>query len=176
MYNMDELLFKNKTSLSEENYIKLLKFHNKMNNWKYWLYTAIFVIAFLTCASVLIVNHEYTTALFIFLIALLFIGYRTVYPYYKVEKEVKKDKIQSNLQNVFYFYDKKFEVTNEQEDRIMRYSRLYKVYENKEFFYMYLDKENALVLEKSGFEKGDPDSFGKFLKEKIKSKYKKINK
>ena len=76
----------------------------------------------------------------------------------------------------FIFMIKKFEVTNEQEDRIMRYSRLYKVYENKEFFYMYLDKENALVLEKSGFERGDPDSFGKFLKEKIKSKYKKINK
>ncbi len=167
-----EPLFKNKTTLSEKNYLDLVQFHQKKNNWKYWIYTAIVSILFVVIISYQVANHVY---LHVSILAIFFIGfllYRFVYPYYKTGKELKSDKVQNSLVNYYLFYDKYFKIKNKLGNSKIRYYKLYRVYESKNFFYLYLDKNNAFILEKSGFVIGNIDSFRKFMKNKMWLKFK----
>ena len=169
---MEELLFKNRTELSKQNYMILLKFHEQRNNWKYWAYTAFFSVVFLSYMIIQIINHSFIIAVLIFIFLLLFLGYRFLYPAYKVKKELNKEKIKNNMENCYLFYNKYFEITNENEDYKLRYHKINKIYENRNFFYLYLSKEDVLILNKSGFEIGNALEFKKFLKNKLKFKYK----
>ena len=54
----------------------------------------------------------------------------------------------------------------------LKYYKIYKAYENKDFIYLYINKDYAFILEKSGFLIGDADLFKKFIKNKIKFKFK----
>lgn len=166
-----ELLFKNKTILSKKNYMNLVKFHQKKNNWKYWLYTAIFSLLFIFCFSFQISAKNYLISILVLLAFICFISYRFIYPYYKTNKELKSDKIQKNLTNFYMFYDKYFKVKNEIASSKHKYNKLYKVYENKDYFYLYLDKSNAFIVEKSGFMIGNSKDFQKFIKNKTHFKF-----
>ena len=65
---MEELLFKNRTELSKQNYMILLKFHEQRNSWKYWAYTAFFSIVFLSYMIIQIINHSFIIAVLIFIV------------------------------------------------------------------------------------------------------------
>ena len=170
-----EILFKNKTTLSKKNYMNLVKFHQMKNGWKYWLYTAIFSLLFIFCISFQISAKNYLIAVIVFLAFVAFLGYRFIYPYYKTNKELKSDKIQKQLINYYTFYDKYFKVKNEIASSKHRYNKLYKVYENENYFYLYLNADNAFIVEKTGFIVGDLKSFEKFIKNKVGFKFKKEN-
>lgn len=165
-------LFKNKTTLSKENYIDLVEFHQKQNNWKYWLYTVAFCIFLIVTIVAHLCNKNYGMALLIFIILLAFLAYRFIYPYYKTGKEYHSEKIQKSLVNLYYFYDKYFTIKNKLGNSKLRYRKLYRVYENDNYFYLYLDENNALILEKSGFEIGNSRDFKEFIKHKVKFKFK----
>lgn len=167
-----EPLFKNKTVMSRENYIHLLEFHQKKNNWKYWLYTAFFSVSFIFCTAVHIVNKNYSFALLFFLFFFGFLLYRFIEPYRKTEKELQSDKIQNNLVNYYFFYEKCFKVKNKLGNNTVKYHKLYKAYENENYFYLYLNKNVAFIIDKSGFTIGNEKSFEKFLKNKMWFKFK----
>lgn len=167
-----EPLFKNKTLLSEENYLDLVEFHQKKNNWKYWMYNFIFSCLFIFLIISHIVMHNY---LYIFIFSfcfIIFLVYRFVYPYYKTSKELKSDKVQHNLENYYLFYEKYIKIKNKLGVSKIRYYKLYKVYENENYFYIYLNKTNAFILDKSGFLIGNVESFKKFMKGKVWLKFK----
>ena len=52
------------------------------------------------------------------------------------------------------------------------YYKLYRVFETKNYFYLYLDKTNILVLDKSGFLLGTIQDFKRFMKHKMWLKFK----
>ena len=45
--------------------------------------------------------------------------------------------------------------------------KLYKIYETNDFFYLYINKDHAFLLEKNTFTKGDISTFYIFVKRKI---------
>ena len=58
----------------------------------------------------------------------------------------------------------------------MKYYKLKKVFETKKYFYLYIDKRHAFILDKNGFKKGDITTFSDFIKKKCLFKYKKYEK
>lgn len=169
-----EPLFKNKTTLSKENYIDLVKFHQKKNSWKYWLYTAIvsFLLVLIICFQ--IASNAYFQATFLFICFIIFLIYRFIYPYYKTDKEFKSDKVQNNLINYYFFYDKYFKIKNKLGNTKIKYYKLYKVYENDNYFYLYLNKNIVFIIDKSEFTIGNSKSFEKFMKNKVWLKFKEV--
>lgn len=166
-------LFKNKTTLTKENYMKLVEFHQKKNNWKYWLYTIIFCLLLIINIAYQLVKHNYGIFTTVLVALIVFILYRLIYPYYKTSKELQSKKVKNNLVNYYFFYDKYFKVRNASTSTRIKYHKLYKTYESEDFFYLYFDKTNAFIVDKSGFEIGDSKSFGEFLKSKMRLKFKK---
>ena len=167
-----EPLFKNKTTLSSKNYIELVKFHQKENNWKYFLYTAFYSILFVIFIAIQIASKYYFPAILVFICFFGFLVYRFIEPYYKTKKEFQSEKVQKNLVNFYLFYERYFEVRNKMGSSRLKYYKIYKAYENKDFIYLYINKDYAFILEKSGFLIGDADLFKKFIKNKIKFKFK----
>ena len=167
-----EPLFKNKTTLSSKNYIELVKFHQKENNWKYFLYTAFYSILFVIFIAIQIASKYYFPAILVFICFFGFLVYRFIEPYYKTKKEFQSEKVQKNLVNFYLFYEKYFKVKNKMGSFKLRYYKLYKAYENENYFYLYLDKDYAFILEKSGFITGNIDEFQKFIKSKLGFKFK----
>ena len=64
----------------------------------------------------------------------------------------------------FKFYEKYFEVWDRLNLEKVKYGKIYRVYETDSFFYLYLDKEHSLLLEKTGFVIGNSEDFGKFIR------------
>ncbi len=166
-------LFKNKTTLSKKNYMSLLKFHQSKNNWKYWVYTAFFSVLFIICIIFQIVAKNYLISILIFLLFLTFLTYRFFFPTYKAKKELHSSKIQNNLVNYYMFFEKYFKIKNQISTAKIKYHKLYKAYNNNDYFYLYIDKNNAFIIEKTGFLIGDAKSFEKFMKRKLGIKWKK---
>ena len=167
-----EPLFKNKTNLSKKNYIELVKFHQNKNNWKYFLYTAFYAFLFIICISIQIASKYYFPAILFFLFFLAFLAYRLIEPVYKTKKEYQSEKIQKNLVNYYLFYEKYLRIRNKMGNFKLKYNKIYKAFENDNFFYLYINKDYAFILEKSGFLIGNADSFEKFLKNKLRFKFK----
>ncbi|MCI9178143.1 MAG: YcxB family protein [Clostridia bacterium] len=167
-----QILFKNKTILSSSNYIHLVQFHQKKNNWKYWLYTAFLSFLFLICIAFQFISCNYFIAFILLACFLGFLGYRFIEPYHKTKKELQSKKIQNNLVNYYFFYENYFKIKNSIGNSKLKYYKLYKVYENENYFYLYLNKDNCLIIEKTGFMIGNADSFRNFIKSKVRFKFK----
>ena len=56
----------------------------------------------------------------------------------------------------------------------MYYWQLKRVFETEDKFYLYLDKTDAFILDKQGFEIGKVDDFREFIKRKCIFRYKNI--
>ena len=72
--------------------------------------------------------------------------------------------------SVFLFYDYYLKVDKE----IVYYFKLYKIFEVKDYFYLYINKDYALMLDKKGFKIGTVDEFRNFIKKKSLFKYKSL--
>ncbi len=165
-------LFKNKSTLSTNTYIHLVEFHQLKNNWKYWLYTATISLLFIVCTAFQIAANNYFVCFLLLICFIAFLLYRFIEPYHKTKKELGSDKVQNTLVNYYFFYEKYFRIKNNIGSSKLRYYKLYKVYENDDSFYLYLNKNNAFILEKNGFIIGDEKSFKSFIKNKVKFRFK----
>lgn len=166
-----EVLFKNTTTYSEKIYRNFLEFHQNKYQFKYMLFTFIIVILLITLLIVQIKSYNYTIAILFCFIITLFILWRYFRPVSIVKKELSSKKIQEQETFTFEFYDKYFKVSNDKEYSIVKYHELKKIFETKDFFYMYLDRQNAFILDKSRFEKETSNEFSTFIKKKCFFKY-----
>ena len=99
-------------------------------------------------------------------LTLLFRLYLPMKRYQKTQKKYSKNKEASFT---FSFYKFHFSV----EKKTFSYLKLYKVFETKDYFYLYLDEENAILVSKKGFKLGTSKEFSEFIKKKCLFKYSK---
>ena len=162
-----EILFKNKTKYTKEMYQKYLQFHQDKFGMKYEFITILTILLLSYCFIInLKYSNYYTAFIFIIFLILLYI-YRFFYPTKKIKKELKTEKFEKEKEFTFTFYDKFFIISNKKDSEKIKYYKLYRIYETEEFFYIYIDKNHAFLLDKSSFSKGDTSKFLKFLKKKI---------
>ena len=84
---------------------------------------------------------------------------------------MKSKKIEKEQEFIFKFFDKKFYIYSKKLNRYVYYWQIRKVFETEEFFYLYIDKTHAFLLDKKGFEIGNIQDFSKFMKQKCKFRF-----
>ena len=166
-----EKLFENKTTYNKDTYIEFLKFHNKTYNFSYMLYTIIWSAIFTLCMYLAYGTGNILQGIFVTVILICFVIYRIYRPKFIVNRELKSDKITDNNTNHFIFYDKEIEVKNNNGSFKYRYFKLYKVFETEDFFYLYVNRENAFLVSKKTFSLGTSEDFSRFIKNKCGIKY-----
>ena len=86
--------------------------------------------------------------------------------YQKTQKNLAKTK---DTGFTFSFYDLYFLV----DKKPIYYFKLYKVFETKDYFYLYINQDYAVMVSKNGFKIGTAEDFSKFIKKKCLLKYRK---
>ena len=164
-----KILFKNTTKYNSKNYNQFVEFHNNKYNTYYKLYTLIYVLIFLYCFIINAKQKNVLFSLLFILIILAFLIYRIFVPAYKYKKSSNKLKNNKQLICVFCFGEHYFTMNGQK----VYYIRLHKVIETSDYFYLYVDKENAALVNKKGFSKGEPSEFSDFIKKKSLFKFEK---
>lgn len=147
-------------------------FHNKKYHFAYIAYT-VFVLSFLLLFLIIQVKSHNLTLAFLACCGLtFFILWRFFRPVSDVKKEYKSDKIQKQTKFTFKFYHKLFTIEDDKQISTIKYYQLYRVFETRDFFYLYIDKSHSFLIDKSCFKKNSPDNFSKFIKKKCWWNYK----
>ncbi len=155
-------------------YHTFLTFHISKYKLMNVSYTVI-VVALILFLLILQVNyHYYHIAILSCLGLTFFILWRLFHPLFEVSKEYESDKIKKEMTFTFKFYDKFFTVEDTKEISKVKYYKLYHIFETSNFFYLYLDKKHAFLIDKSQFKKGNPFDFSSFIKKKCWWNFKKV--
>ena len=157
-------LFKNKTTYSKEIYDRFLEFHRNKFGFKYKLYNIIVIGIILACIVYSVGYKAYTTSVVFCIILVIFIIWRFLKPVAEVAKDYNSDKVKKSTIYTFNFYDKYFTVQDKKTVSKIKYYKLYRLFQTKDFFYLYIDKSHAFLIDKSGFFKGNSADFYKFIK------------
>lgn len=162
-------LFKNITKYNSKNYEQFVKFHGKKFNFSYNMYTIIMSILLVYC---IVLNISQKNLIFILLfltLLVLLILFRVFLPVKRYKKTKKQFSKNREAFFSFTFYNFYFTVGK----KAFPYGRLYKVFETKDYFYLYIDDESAILVSKNGFKMGSATEFSDFIKKKCFFKYKK---
>ena len=157
-------LFKNKTAYSKKIYDRFLEFHRNKFGFKYKLYNIIVIGTILACIVYSVGYKAYTTSVVFCIILVIFIIWRSLKPVAEVSKDYNSDKVKKSTIYTFNFYDKYFTVQDKKTVSKIKYYKLYRLFQTKDFFYLYIDKSHAFLIDKSGFFKGNSVDFYKFIK------------
>lgn len=163
-------LFKNITIYNSKNYNQFVKFHGKKFNFSYNIYTLIMSILLLYCIILNIIQKNIPFILLFLAMLFLLLLFRIYLPaqrYQKTKKKFAQNKESTVSIDFYKFY---FKIDQKV---IFSYLKLYKVFETKDYFYLYIDEENAVLVSKTGFKVGNSKSFTEFIKKKCLLKYSK---
>lgn len=166
-----KMLFKNKTKYTKESYNEYLQFHQNKYGINYKFSTIVIILLLSFC---MICNMKYSnfgTGFIILIAIILFSIHRFIYPIKKIRKELKTEKFRKEKEFTFTFYEKFFIISDNKFSERIKYWRLYKIFETDKFFYLYINKDHAFLLNKSTFIQGDNTKFLQFIKKKIWYKF-----
>ena len=162
-----EIRFKNTTEYNLNEYKKFANFHADKYNLKYHLYTLSIMALILFC---MVLQFSYGNILlgigFIFVLA-AFLVYRILHPVSITKKEASSKKVQQKMKNTYTFYDDFVIISNGKDTVKLKYYRFYKIFEEKDRFYLYLDKNHSYILLKDNFSIGNVNEFYSFVKKKL---------
>ena len=168
-----KILFKNTTKYSKSIYTKFLQFHKKQYGLKYSLYTALISFLLLFCIIVQLKVHNIALIVVFCTIIVCFFLWRYVRPITEVNKEFQSQKIQSEEEFTFIFYEKCIKISGKSKTYSLKYYQLYKIFETDSFFYLYIDSNHSLLLDKNSFLIGSSNDFSNFIHKKCWYKFKK---
>lgn len=162
-----ELKYKNITKYSKKVYDEFLKFHTKKYFGKYIICTGIVVAALIYMAIFNAINKKWTTMYVMIIIGIVFIIYRIYSQKMIVKNENKSNKIKNEEVFEFNFYNDYIIIKKEEEQEKITYKGLYKLFETDDYFYLYINRDNAFLLNKKGFEIGEVNKFKEFILKRI---------
>ena len=103
---------------------------------------------------------------FVFVLV-IFLFYRVLHPLFLTKKEATSKKVQKKMKNTYTFYDDFATISNGKDSVKLKYSKFYKIFEETDRFYLYLDKDHSYILLKDNFSIGNADDFYAFMKKKL---------
>ena len=159
-----KVLFKNTTQYTESVYETFLMFHHEKYKFSYLTYTIIVVGLLLFSLILQVSYHNFSLAILFCCGITLFILWRLFHPISEIAKEYESDKIQEEKEFTFTFYDQFFTVEDKKEIAQFKYHYLHKIFETKDFFYLYIDKTHSFLLDKYKFQFGS--NFSAFIQKK----------
>ena len=162
-----KILFKNTTQYTKENCNQFIEFNTKKYGKRDFIKMALLTICI---AYILIFNLIHKNWLFIIIALLLGIIFYLFYQNQLQKKEKSKKKVK---EFTFFFYERYIKIKYKRQFERLSYFSLYKIFETKQYFYLYLDEKSSLILDKKGFSIGTAEGFSKFIKEKCPFKFSK---
>ncbi len=170
-----KMLFKNTTKYSKECYENFLIFHNKKFGISSNLYTLVIVLLITFCLVLQYKSGNIKLA-FVFILALiLFLLWRIFYPIKEVKDEFNSKKITKESTFIFRFYEKYFTISDGTQIDKYYYWKLYRIFNTNDYYYFYLDRKYAFLINKNGFSLGSEKDFSSFIKTKCLFRYKSEN-
>lgn len=166
-----KILFKNKTKYTKEVYNQFLEIHRIKYNFSYRLYTVITIILIFFCLTLQVQYHNYTLAVLFCIIFTIFFLWRFLHPFFIVNNELQSDKIINEKVFSFIFYDNFFKIRYDKSFYKLKYYKLYRIFDTNDFFYLYIDRNHAFLLNKNDFCIGNAKDFALFIKKKCRFKY-----
>lgn len=168
----NELLVKNETEYTYERYLKLNQFNMYTKQKVTLIVLIISVIVIFLCGIFMLVIGSYDRAIFYIALALVFSALYVFLPSIQTKKIFKSDNLlKSNIKNTFEFYNDRIDISNKTSNSKLDYQDIYKVYERKEAFYIYLNRIQVLIVSKDCFIMGDAEKLRNLLKEKVGKDY-----
>ena len=162
-------LFTNTTKYNKNNYEQFLEFHNKKFSFSYNFYTIIMTVLLIICMILNILEKNILFILMFLGILIVFLLYRLYFPLKRLQKTQKQYQKNKELVCEYSFYKWYFTLN----DKTFYYFKLYKVFETKDYFYLYINDEHAALVSKNSFKTGNQKDFTEFIKKKCLFKYRK---
>lgn len=167
-----EELFENKTKYLQEEYETFLKVHQKEYAASEYAYILFNLIFFGCCAAIAFKEKEIILGIVLVVGLLIYIWYKFFRPARRMQEDLESEKLSGNFVNTYKFYKKYFKVENTEGNAQLAYIGLYRVVETNENYYIYISRDNAFIVSKKGFTKGNEKEFSKFIRGKVFMKYK----
>lgn len=165
-------IFKNVTKYNKKNYDQFVEFHNNKYGFSYNIYTIIMTILLVYCITFNVFQKDLPMAILFLGLLVLFLLFRIYLPVCKYQNTQEKYTNIKQNDITFSFYKYYFTVNT----KTVYYFKLYRVFETEDYFYLYIDDENAAAVNKNGFKIGTSEEFTKFIKKKCLFKYSKQTK
>lgn len=166
-----KVLFKNTTEYNRENYNEFVKFHQNKFGTKTIIKISLIGICLMYILIMNLIYKNLKAVGIILLTGLIMYGLNKLRVSEQIED--RKKNIKSKKKFTFFFYENYIKVKCGREFERVMYFELYKIFQNKEYFFLYTDENHSLIMSKSGFEIGTPETFNLFIKKKCPLKYKK---
>ena len=162
--------FENTTEITKDKIIRF-NYFNLLNN-KLLMILLLYMPVIWMVSGIGIFIKESDTRRLVIIILLTIVWLTLVFlpPYLSVKRRYKM----KNYTNEYEFYEDKLIAKNEFTSEEIPYISLYKVYETKRYFYFYINKKNALIVEKDRFKNEACELFVGFIKTKLNKRYKKV--
>ena len=164
-----KILFKNNTKYTKEKYNDFIEFHKNKYGKKMIIKFVITVICVLYILIFNIINKNWLVILLLTGIAIMFYLLNNV-KNNKIQKQNKK-MLRDRNQFTFFFYEHFIKIKCGRKFDRIRYFELYKIFETKEYFFLYVDETHSLIVSKEGFEIGTAREFSDFIRKKCLLKY-----
>ncbi len=142
---------KTTTVYTKENLDTFLKF--ALNKNKYFIVIYICSAIIILASIFMFIYNDIAYGIIYLLLGLFFASYQLII----MQISKKKLKISIGCRDEFEFLQDKFKVvsysaSNEEiSTMIKKYDDIYKTYQNNNFFYIFIDKINAYIIDKSNF-------------------------
>ena len=169
-----KVLFKNRTKYTKGIYKEFLEFHTKRYHLQATLFNVIVIALILFLIVLQIAYRYYSIAILTAIVFTCFCLYRYFHPILVVKKELKGETISQEKSFTFKFYEKYFRIQDKLQIDTVKYYQIRKIFETKSFFYLYIDRTHAFIINKENFLIGKPADFSEFLKKKCIFRFKKV--
>jgi len=161
-----KILFKNTTKYDKENYNNFIKFHSEKYGKRIIIKK---ILTILLVLYLMLFNIIYGN--WVVLIAILLAGV-FVYLISKMKLEEEKKKKKNKIREfTFYFYQRYIKIKHKRKFQRINYFEFKKIFETNDNFFLYVEDDKALILDKDGFEVGTAKEFAEFIKKKCPFKY-----
>lgn len=169
-----KILFKNNTKYTKEKYNAFIEFHKKKYGKKILIKLTLILVCLIYIIVFNIINKNWRIIILLFFIAIILYFLNNT----KQKKQSSNNKkiITKQKAFTFYFYEKYIKIKCGRKFDRLKYFELYKIFETKDYFFLYTDEEHSLIISKDGFEIGNAKEFTNFIKKKCLFKYRKDNK
>ena len=161
------VIFENKTRYSQKDYDIFLESYKKEYSTSEYAYTLFYILFFGLCMVLAFMKKDYLLGIGIIVGLGIYLWYKIIRPNQLVNKTRNSQELSGNFVNNYEFYKNYFKVENSEGKAQALYLKLYRVVETKEYFYIYISRQYAYIISKSGFTKGDKDEFSKFIRKKV---------
>ncbi len=155
-------------------YARFNVFHSLRINWLKNLLTSVLV---LIIAIFALYRDETVTAIVFFVLTPLFPFILTLIQYISVKSRLSSDRAYGTTVREYVFYDDYISISSKEGKRetargLERYDLLWRVFERKDSFYVYVDEKSAFVVAKDGIVSGSEEKLKALFEQKLGDRFK----